>query len=170
MAAFAASDGELSGEVPLDGLGRLAESVLGVEPPGAAIHWQAEGRLRPVTGGEAETWLHLSSQACVSVRCQRCLQPMAAPLDVDRWIRFVREAAQAEALDAELEDDVLELPRQLDLHELVEDELLLALPLVPRHDVCPEPLPLGSGPELDVPDRPNPFAALQQLKKSKPDA
>jgi uncharacterized protein len=168
MAAFAAADGELSGELALEGLARLAESVIGMEPPGAPVHWQAEGRMRSVAGGEAETWLHLSSQACVSLRCQRCLQPMAAPLDVDRWIRFVRDAAEAEALDAELEDDVLELPRQLDLHELIEDELLLALPLVPRHEVCPEPLPQGSDPEVDVPERPNPFAALEQLKKKKP--
>ena len=171
MAAFAAVDGELAGEVPLDGLERLADSVIGVEPPGAPVHWQAEGRLRPVTGGEPETWLHLTSQVCVSLRCQRCLQPMAAPLDVDRWIRFVRDAAQAEALDAELEDDVLELQRQLDLHELVEDELLLALPLVPRHDVCPDPLPQGSAPDVDVPQqRPNPFAALEQVTKKKPGA
>jgi uncharacterized protein len=170
VAAFAAADGELSGELPLGELGRLADSVLGAEPRDAPIHWQAEGRLRPVMGGEPETWLHLTSQACVSLRCQRCLQPMPVPLDVDRWIRFVRDAAQAEALDAELEDDVLELPRQLDLPELVEDELLLELPLVPRHEVCPQPLPQGSGPDLDVPERPNPFAALEQLKRKKPGA
>lgn len=170
IAAFAAADGELSGDVPLGELGRLAESVLGAEPPDASIHWQAEGRLRPVTGAEPEIWLHVTSQACVSLRCQRCLQPLAMPLDVDRWIRFVRDPAQAEALDAELEDDVLELPRQLDLLELVEDELLLELPLVPRHDACPQPLPQVSEPDLDVPERPNPFAALEQLKRKKPGA
>ena len=165
VGAVTAAGGELAGEVALDGLERLAESVLGMNPPGAPIHWQAEGSQRPVTGGAPETWLHLTSQACVSLRCQRCLQPMTVPLDVDRWIRFVPDAATAEALDAELEDDVLELPRHLDLHELVEDELLLALPLVPRHDDCPEPLPQGSAPDEDVPERPNPFAALERLKK-----
>ena len=80
---------------------------------------------------------------------------------------------QAEALDAELEDDVLELQRHTDLSELVEDELLLALPLVPRHEDCPEPLPMGElgdpEPAADAPpERPHPFAALAQLKK-KPD-
>ena len=52
--------------------------------------------------------------------------------------------------------------------EVLEDELLMALPLVPMHDVCPE-VPVFSAGVLDVPenpaDKPNPFAALAQLKK-----
>ena len=170
VAAFSAAGGELSGEWALATMSRLADSVLGTEPAGAAIHWQAEGEQRPVSGGEPEVWLHLTSQACVNMRCQRCLNPLAVPLDLDRWIRFVRDAAQAEALDAELEDDVLELQRQMDLCELVEDELLLALPLVPRHDRCPDPLPSSAGEseaaDVEPPARPNPFAALAQLKKT----
>jgi uncharacterized protein len=85
---------------------------------------------------------------------------------VDRRLRFVRDEAQAETLDAESEDDVLALPRWLDARELVEDEMLLALPLVPRHDRCPQPLPMSAEVSADeaVSDRPNPFAVLQSLK------
>ncbi|MFO1337537.1 MAG: DUF177 domain-containing protein [Burkholderiaceae bacterium] len=173
VAALAAAGGEFGGEWALATMGRLADSVLGTEPAGEAIHWQAEGKQRPVTGGEPEVWLHLTAQACVNMRCQRCLNPVAVPLDLDRWIRFVRDADQAEALDAELEDDVLELQRHMDLRELVEDELLLALPLVPRHDRCPVPLSSSAGhgdgdgeaAEGEAPVRPHPFAALAQLKK-----
>ncbi|WP_374674986.1 DUF177 domain-containing protein [Ideonella sp.] len=171
VAAFAAAGGESSGHWPLATLPRLAGSVLAEETPEAAVHWQAEGEQRPVTGGEPEIWLHLTAQACLSMRCQRCLAPMPVGLDVDRWIRFVRGSAAAEALDADLEEDVLELPRLLDLRELVEDELLLDLPIVPRHETCPEPLPMGSAPEPDgagepsAESRPHPFAALAQLKK-----
>jgi uncharacterized protein len=173
VAALAAAGGELSGEWPLPDLDRLAGSVMSAEPEGAPVHWQAEGEQRLVTGGEPEVWLHLTAQACVNMRCQRCLSALPVPLDLDRWIRFVRDGAQAEALDAELEDDVLELERQMDLRELIEDELLLALPLVPRHDVCPQPLPAGSGETASSdaePQRPNPFAALAQLKKKADDA
>jgi uncharacterized protein len=57
---------------------------------------------------------------------------------------------------------------QFDLLGLLEDELLMALPLVPMHDECPV-LPAFSAGMVDapesVPDKPNPFAALAQLKK-----
>ena len=169
VAVFAAAGGELIGQWPLSALDRLAASVLGPEPAEALVHWQAQGELRPVTGSAPEVWLRLSVQASLSMRCQRCLGAMGVPLDLDRWIRFVPDAGQADTLDAELEDDVLQLQRQMDLRELVEDELLLALPLVPRHEgPCPQPLPTGA----DVGDgaapaaHEHPFAALAQLKKN----
>jgi uncharacterized protein len=84
---------------------------------------------------------------------------------VDRWLRFVADEAQAEALDADSEDDVLVLARFTDLVELIEDEFLLALPIVPRHEVCPEPLPLPhSDAEAVEQEQPHPFAALAALK------
>ena len=51
----------------------------------------------------------------------------------------------------------------LDALSLVEDELLLALPLVPRHDSCPMAVPMtfGDDPAASVEDRPNPFEALK---------
>ncbi|MDO5653087.1 MAG: YceD family protein, partial [Brachymonas sp.] len=57
--------------------------------------------------------------------------------------------------------------KQFDLLALVEDELLMALPLAPRHETCAAPdLPVqasdASGEENATP---HPFAALQQLKK-----
>ncbi|MDP1159869.1 YceD family protein, partial [Klebsiella variicola] len=58
------------------------------------------------------------------------------------------------------------LPRHLDARELIEDELLLALPLVPRHANCPQPLPgAGEQAEPEAEQRPNPFAALAALKR-----
>jgi uncharacterized protein len=154
VAALSAARGELSGQWPLSVFPRLSDAVLDAEPPGAPVHWQAQAEQRPVTGAAPEIWLRLSAQAGVSMCCQRCLGSLPVPLDVDRWIRFVAGAAEAEALDAELEDDVL-----------------LALPLVPRHDECPEPLPMASQDDQSQPEtaeRPNPFAALAQLKKKPP--
>jgi uncharacterized protein len=93
---------------------------------------------------------------------------MDEAVHVDRHFRFVRDEATAAALDEEMEDEVLELPRSLDLRELVEDEMLLALPLVPRHAQCPEPLPRSFGDVDEVEEaeqKANPFAALAALKK-----
>ena len=92
---------------------------------------------------------------------------MREDLAVSRWFRFVKDEDQAANLDMDSDDDVLALPRHLDLRELVEDELLLELPVVPRHDECPEPLPHANDEEDEAPveERPNPFAALAALKK-----
>lgn len=173
VAAFAGDGALLSGRWPGASLTRLAESQ---SPPQdltlPEVAWAVQGERRAVTGGEAELWLALQVQAPVWLTCQRCLQPYEVPLALDRRLRFVHGEAQAEALDAEIEDDVLALSRQLDLRELVEDELLLALPIVPRHAVCPQPLPMAVEadplPEGEA-ERPNPFAALQVLKRAKPD-
>lgn len=162
----------MQGMWPLSALGRLAEGVPAEadDLPRRDVAWQAQGELRPVKGGEPEVWLRLTASADVPQECQRCLAPVAVPVAVDRWLRFVRDEDLAAQLDADSEDDVLSLPRWLDLQELVEDELLLSLPLVPRHERCPQPLPMASGageaagiePEAEA--RANPFAALAALK------
>ncbi|MFZ2989514.1 YceD family protein, partial [Ideonella sp.] len=97
--------------------------------------------------------------------CQRCLGPVGTEMALDRWVRFVSDEESAAALDAESEDDVLALERWMDLRELIEDELLLALPLVPRHQVCPAPLPLPSDADVEESPAPNPFAVLAKLKR-----
>ena len=182
VAAFAAAGAQLEGRWPAQDLDRLAQSQtppndLGLDDVG----WHCAGEKRPAPGAEAELWLHLGAQTQVWLTCQRCLQPVHVPMAIDQHLRFVRGEAQAEALDAESEHDVLALSKSLDLRNLIEDELLLALPLVPRHDVCPQPLPVALGLENDgfgadgavdvaakadaAPARPNPFAALRALKR-----
>jgi uncharacterized protein len=65
---------------------------------------------------------------------------------------------------------VLVLSRNFNLAELVEDELLMALPVAPKHDVCPQPVKLQAADAdfVDAPEeKPNLFAVLEQLKKPK---
>ena len=60
------------------------------------------------------------------------------------------------------------LSKSLDLHELVEDELLMSVPPGPKHEECPAPVKLQAADAdfVDAPtEKPNPFAVLQQLKK-----
>ena len=167
LAAFAASAGELSGVCSGHELPRWADSQSPPQDtPADEVPWRASGERRAVAAGDPELWLHLTAQTQAWLTCQRCLQPYRHRLSIDRRLRFVRDEAQAETLDAETEDDVLALPRWLDLHQLIEDELLLALPLVPRHPRCPEPLPMAAPVDSDPAEaaRPNPFALLQRLK------
>ncbi|WP_255370034.1 DUF177 domain-containing protein [Roseateles sp. YR242] len=166
-----AREGELlEGEWPAAALTRLADTAAAEAPAVGwpAVRWSTIGEIRTPRGSEAQIWLRLDAQAQVAQTCQRCLKPVQEEVAVSRWFRFVRDEEQAAELDMDGDDDVLALPRHLNLQDLAEDELLLALPLVPRHDVCPEPLPLAEPDELEeeeAEERPNPFAALAALKK-----
>jgi uncharacterized protein len=167
LGAFSRNGGRIAGESSQSGLGRLAESTLAVPgdtaPPPVA--WRAQGEQRPVVGGEPEVWLHLQAQTSVTLQCQRCLQPMTEPLVVDRRLQFVRGEETAAQLDEDSEHDVLALPPRLDLIALLEDELILALPIVPRHGVCPQPLAVPAGAPAAAEDEPaHPFAALASLR------
>lgn len=167
---FAREGGSLDGEWPATELRRLAD-IAAPEAPASgwpAVRWAAEGEIRTPRGSEPQIWMRLDAHAQVAQTCQRCLQPVVEEVAMSRWFRFVRDEDQATELDMDGDDDVLALPRVMNLQELAEDELLLALPLVPRHEVCPEPLPLSEPDELEEEaeeERPHPFAALAALKK-----
>ena len=164
---FAAERRQLEGRWLLRDLPRIVESMApDAPPPGPedVVTWRAAGE-QVARAGEPEAWLQLAATATLMLQCQRCLSPLPVALDVHRRIRFVHGEDAAAQLDASSEDDVLAMTRALDLRALVEDELLLAAPLVPLHDVCPEPLP-GLGDEDAKIDVPSPFAVLAGLKRS----
>lgn len=165
--AFSVAAASLQGEAAQSGFTRLGESVMAMPGDGVAapVVWSCQGEQRQVAGSSAQIWLRLQASTHVTLQCQRCLQPLHEPLLVDRWFRFVANEDEAARLDEETEDDVLVLSRAFDGLELLEDELILALPIVPRHEDCPEPLPMGSGDEEVEEDTPNPFAALAALRR-----
>ena len=172
MKAFAQAGDSISGEVPLPGFARLAADV---HPDGPTEHppirWKARGEMRAsASGGSPDIWLQLEADALVSLTCQRCLAPVETPLVVDRWFRFVADEAAAEAQDDDCEEDLLALEPRPNLLDVLEDELLMELPLVPMHEVCPASVHVGSSAsaerrDQDVSPRKNPFAALAKLKK-----
>jgi uncharacterized protein len=164
VAAAAAAGAEYAGRPPLSELVRLADgAAVAVDVP---VEWSAQFEQRREPGGSRQAWLRLRAHARVARECQRCLQPVLLALDVDRAFRFAPSEDEAAALDAESEEDVLALSRQFDLQALVEDELLLALPIVPKHEQCPAPLALAPADAVadDVPAA-HPFAALAMLKR-----
>jgi uncharacterized protein len=100
------------------------------------------------------------------MQCQRCLTPVVTPVVAERSFRFVADEATALALDDGSEEDLLVISRDFDALALVEDELILSLPLVPLHERCPETVPMSSvDPDFEVAaQRPNPFGVLAGLK------
>ena len=108
---------------------------------------------------DGDCFLDVSIDAAPRVACQRCLKPQMLDLELDA--RFLLVLPGQPMPDDGLEDDSFDpivVERNLDMLALVEDELLLALPLSPRHDICDNPQPR----ERD--DSASPFAALANLR------
>ncbi len=167
MQAFARAGVPLVESTLLRNMERVAQEVQALEPD-LAVDWEARAELRPGAGAEDDVWLHLLAKTSVPLTCQRCMGTVQTPLEVDRWYRFVASEDIAMAEDDASEEDLLVMAPQFDLLSLLEDELLMALPLVPMHDACPAAPVMRAGDDtLAAPagDKPNPFAVLSQLKK-----
>jgi len=164
--AFAEAATRREGRDTLSNYERLMQETqgLGGDLP---LSWAAQGELRTDAIGASQAWLHLTVAARLPLTCQRCLGPADIQVAVDRWFRFVATEAVAEAADDDAEEDLLVTSRQFNLAGLVEDEVLMGLPLVPRHDQCPPGLTMAvsdPGFEAAQPEKPHPFAALAKLR------
>lgn len=139
---------------------RLAAEVLAGEP---SVQWSVAGELRDAAGQAQAPWLHVQAQTQLPMQCQNCLEVVQVDLQLDRWFRFVKDEASALREDETSEEDVLVLSDRFDLRSLVEDELLMALPMVARHDKCTTDAGASQGAsQLPVPD--HPFAVLAAWK------
>ena len=150
--AFARDGRVLEGTLAVSELERLHDLL-------AEVAGEVSFRLRGFKGESGESMLHLEVSGVVPLACQRCLEPVPCDLDVDNLLELVPEGADLS--QDELEDDTrdfLPVDRELDVVELVEDEILLALPVAPRHEKC------GLPGAADAGERINPFAALAGLK------
>lgn len=165
--SFAKAAGRFAGEERLARFGRLIAETRGLGAE-SMVSYEFSGELRKDAAGQDEPWLHLSAQACLPLVCQRCLGPVEVVLQVERDFRFVATEELAAVEDEESEEDVLVTSRAFDVLDLAEDELLMAIPVSPMHEVCPVPVSM----EVVDPDfdgqgeqRPHPFAALAKLRK-----
>lgn len=175
LQAFAAMSGHLDGRCDraTDGaeidktFARLAaESCV---PHGLAhVTWHAQAELRDAVGVESQVWVHLDVSAALPMICQRCMTPASVDVSSQHWFRFVVDEATAEAEDDASDEDVLVLTPRFDLLALVEDELLMSVPLVPMHGDCPVPVltRVADKDFIDVPvERVHPFADLKLKMK-----
>lgn len=171
--AFAQDGAKLSGQVLLSNMERLTQDLYGLEADlpeknaPTAMLWQASGSASPTRGGSTESWLDLQLDAHVPLQCQRCLMAVQVPIHVERRFRFVKNEDEALAQDDDAEEELLVMSKQFDLLALVEDELIMALPMVPLHNECPIPVQLASSAqdyEEALAEKPKAFAALGALQ------
>ena len=167
----AATKAEFAGELPLQSLRRLREML--VDHRGVAtyqLRFERDGRGQDIVRGHVEATLKL--------RCQRCFEELALDVASDVSLALTSGLDEAAKLPPEHEPLLLE-GRLVRASELIEDELILAIPAIPRHaeGQCRAPLEESSGPDRQAdrlghthgPERPNPFAELAILKPNRSD-
>jgi uncharacterized protein len=167
LVAFAQAGGLLVGEERMHQFERLLNEThgLGAETP---VYFSGRGAVRHDAAGVEQVWMRLSAQTVLPLTCQRCLELADIGVEFEREFRFVANEAQAALEDDSSDEDVLVLSRAFNVLDLVEDELLMALPITPMHSECPHPVILqAADAEFEGPaaEKPNPFAVLQRLKK-----
>jgi len=109
---------------------------------------------------DGKSWLDLRISGAPVVYCQRCLGGVAFKLDIKSRLQLIAHGAAWP--DDELFDDscdAIAADAELDFSALVEDEVLLALPIAPMHEACESPGAVAHEHGL------SPFAALAAFKK-----
>lgn len=161
---FADQGREVEGSIPLESMPRLSACLLDVAgEAGFSLRFERDARRRATLKGMI--------RADLILECQRCLEAMKLPVSTETAIAFVEGQDQAAQLPESLDPCLVE-DGQVHFRDLIEDELLLALPQVAMHDlaVCPaassESADEKPAEQAERPDK-NPFAVLAELKRDK---
>jgi len=146
------------GEIPVAELPRLADEA--VDQSGV-LRWS----LRGDANERGHPQLSIAVSGVVQLRCQRCLASFSYEIASQSVLVLAMDEASADEVDAMLEDDEIEVivgSKAQNINVLVEDEALLALPLAPKHVVCPgQSVPATATNEK----KESPFAILKNLKQ-----
>ena len=149
---FAEAQQTLAGEIDALKCERLAETIA-PSGTGAHISFKLTGAAKQLRNPS----LHLHIEAQLPVICQRCLEEMQVHLNLT--FNYIICNALPTEIDENNDTDWLEAAPEMNLQELIEDELLLAMPISPMHDHDCSKQSMQSG------EKPNPFAVLQGLIK-----
>ncbi|EIJ42863.1 putative metal-binding protein, possibly nucleic-acid binding [Beggiatoa alba B18LD] len=150
----------LRGLLPIAQMTRIHDSLCDTQGD-VAIDWQfsKDEQARPIIQG--------TLKAQLVITCQRCLQPMVFELNAPVALMILRSEQDEEDVPEPFEALTLE-KTPVSLSDMIEDELVLAIPIVTYHEQCPQHdyvLP-DSTPIIESKPVQNPFTILSTLKKS----
>ena len=152
---FASAGATQQGIWPLSDFSRLHDML-------AADAGEVRYEISGVRDERGRPSLRLKVSGTLELRCQRCLEPMALEVQTDETLVLAATLAEihAEPADAHAPDRVV-AGKEMALRELIEDELILAVPYAPRHEDC------APGGASDSAGKSSPFAGLRSLMRSK---
>jgi len=153
---FARNGQRISGEAPVAELPRLQDML---EDPQGILSYAIRGGVDK----HGEHFLDVSVSGRCKVRCQRCLEGMDYPIQLDTHLILRDQTSLDQLEDEEVEFDSILADAKMDVLNLLEDEILLSLPIAPRHEqgACQ-----AAGGENRHQEELHPFAALAKLKSN----
>jgi len=147
-----------AGSVKLDAFPRLLSLLADAD---GEVHFEL-AFARNVMG---QKMLKMQVNTALPLICQATLDRFELPVELDTKLGFVKEEADASGLPEDYEPALMD-GGMVNPLALIEDELILAIPVIPRKPDA-QVLILAAAPETGaaVADRPNPFTALAALKR-----
>src|SRR3989338_4893947 len=147
--AFVRNAAVLEGQLGMESLPRLAQSGCSCSVLDFVLTGEINERGKPA--------LRLAVNGSVRLECQRCLGELDLPLHLEAQLELALSEAEITADEDDIERVVA--GREMRVAALVEDEVLLALPMVPKHERCSAAAESGGSAD------PTPFQALAALRK-----
>ena len=152
---FASAGATQQGVWPLADFPRLRDMI-------ATAAGEVAYELSGVRDERGRPALRLQVRGTLPLRCQRCLETMAFEVHTDETLVLAAtlEEIHDEPADAHGPNRIV-AGREMSLRDLIEDELILAVPYAPRHEDC------EVGGQAERTDKVSPFAGLRGLMRHK---
>ncbi|MFA6229338.1 MAG: YceD family protein [Rhodanobacter sp.] len=150
------------GTLPIATMRRLCEALAGTD---GEVNYELDfGR-----DSLGVSYVDVRAQASLALLCQRTLEPFVMPITLDTRLGLIRQERDEAGLPPDCEPLLVAENGRLNPADVIEDELLLALPLVPVNPDSSLPDEV-TGHELEEDSAgegrsENPFAVLRELKK-----
>jgi uncharacterized protein len=151
---FAAAGAKQQGVLPLDSFSRLRDML-------ASAAGEVSYSLEGMRDGRGRPALRVMVRGTLLLRCRRCLEALPEEVASDETLVLAATQAEIDAdpPDADLPDRLL-AGEAMSVRDLVEDELILALPYAPRHEACEASAKAGE-------EKVSPFAGLRGMLRGK---
>jgi uncharacterized protein len=153
---FAHHAGTHHGKIPVSEFERLRDYLAA---DGGELQYKVTGALDK----DGKPVLQISLQGELTLRCQRCLGELGHVLDLSTVLRLAQSENELSRLDEDEAVDCILATRETDVRALIEDEIILSLPISPRHNE--NDCSIAALHATAVMTRDQPLAALSALKK-----
>ncbi|WEE00860.1 YceD family protein [Taylorella equigenitalis] len=137
-----------------------------LQDPSSLVEWAVSGVNQPL----GPKLIKLTIKANPKLICQRCNSYFVYPLDIDTTLEVVsslkdlEEDVDSSGEIADSEHDKILTSQAQDMVSFIEDEILLNIPYIPKHEECPEEL--IPHPKFQEEVKESPFAILKKLKNN----